>query len=167
MLSSNARENNEPASSSEDAAKSADGRPRIRPNTWKQAAADDAVLAEIRRIAGLPGGAPLTGPFYDAHRSPQSVGSGRIIQRFGTWSEACHAAGVEVEERTRVYRRGWSQEDLLAWARRYLEDAGPAPSYKDFQQWLREHKNDGAPSAATMRNRLGTWVTIVERAVEE
>lgn len=167
MVTSHGRKNDEATRGAEEAASSADARLRIRPNTWKQATTDDALFTEMRRVAALPGGAPLTGPFYDAQRSPESVGSGRVIQRFGTWSEACRAAGVEVEKRTRVYRRGWSEDDLLTWARRYLQDAGPAPSYKDFQRWLREHKGEGAPSAATMRNRLGTWVTIVERATKK
>lgn len=166
MDTSHGHENIEPAPRSEETT-SGDARTPIRPNTWKQSATDDAVLAEIRRTASLPGGSPLTGSFYDSHRSPGSVGSGRIIQRFGTWNDACRTAGVDAEERTRVYRRGWTEEDLVAWTRRYLADAGPAPSYKDFQQWLREHKTEGAPSAATMRNRLGTWVTIVELASKE
>jgi len=165
MDSSHDHENDEAATSSEENA-SGDAR-RPRSNTWKRSATDDAVLAEIRRTASLPGGSPLTGSFYDVHRSPGSVGSGRIIQRFGTWNDACRTAGVDVEERTRVYRRGWTEADLLAWARRYLAEAGSAPSYKDFQQWLQEHKTEGAPSAATMRNRLGTWVTIIERATKD
>lgn len=106
--------------------------PRIRPDTWKRATPDDAVLSELRRVAALP----LTGSLHDTYRSNGSVGSGWIIQTFGTWVPVCRSAGVEVEERTRGYRRGWTGEDLLDWARGYLEEAG------------------AAPSAATTRNRL-------------
>src|SRR5699024_9925672 len=73
MDTSNDHENVEPAPRSEETV-SGDARTPIRPNTWKQSTADDAVLAEIRRTASLPGGSPLTGSFYDSHRSPGSVG---------------------------------------------------------------------------------------------
>lgn len=146
---------------------SSEERLRIRPNTWTKAVSDEDVIAEIQRVAALPNGSPLTGPFYDSRRSPESIGAARIIQRFGSWTKACHIAGVEVEERTRVYRKVWGEEEVLEWARRYLRESEARPTFMDFQFWLRRLKDEGAPSAATVRNRLGTWSNIVERAQEK
>ena len=125
---------------------------------------DDPVTTEMRRVAGLPGGSPLSVSFYDRHRAEGALTSARIIQRHGTWSEACTAAGVATNRASRTsYSRAWSEEDLLQWVRRYLAEACK-PSYTDFSRWLREQ--DGAPSANTVRNTLGGWSAALEAAAQ-
>lgn len=126
---------------------------------------DEAVLAELMRVSRLQGGTPLTMPFYDKHRRPDAVGSGRILQRFQTWTAACAAAGVRSQSRDRDYVHQWSREELIGWARTYIEEAGTSATYARFDDWLRAHRYEGAPSAQTMRNYLGTWHDIVQLAI--
>lgn len=126
---------------------------------------DHEVFAEMRRVAGLPGGTPLSAPFWDRHRSGCLTGA-RLAQRHGSWTEACLAAGVEPRKSTRgEYWRRWTEQDLLRLLADYLGSGG-RPSYAAFQRWLRGVK--GAPSAQTVRNQLGgSWPDVLRRGVEE
>ena len=137
---------------------------RRRRNTWTVGIDDAAVLAELKRVAQLPGGNPLSAPFYDGHRKPGAIGSVRAMQRFQTWSAACTAAGVQHRVTTRDYNRQWTEEDLLEWVRRYVAEAEATASYRKFSGWLGEHREEGAPSAQTVRNYLGKWVDVVRAA---
>lgn len=125
----------------------------------------DVVIAEIQRVAALDGGTPLGSTFFDSHRTDGLPGSGRLIQRFGTWKAACEAAGVRPIEASRTnYGTKWTDDLLLGWVREYLADPEATSSYAQFQGWLRDRKADGAPSGQTVRNRLGTWKEILDRA---
>lgn len=122
------------------------------------------IVAELQRVAQLPGGAPLSVAFYDAHRGEDSLGSARLVQRFGSWREACGAAEVACHAAPRSYATAWTEDALLAWVRRFLDDGPASPSYAAFTAWLKDHRADGAPSAQTVRNRFGGWSAAVERA---
>lgn len=121
------------------------------------------VLAEIRRVAALDGGQPLTGSFYDTHREG-GLSRARLLQRFGTWAEACTEAEVMPGARNsgRVYTRQWSESDMLDWVLAYLRES-QAPTYARFEQWLRSQSE--APSAQTIRNTLGSWVEMKRSAI--
>lgn len=122
----------------------------------------DESTSEMRRVAALPGGSPLSVAFYDRHRDPDALTSARIIQREGSWREACVAAGVAANKASRnSYRRKWSEADLLEWVRRYLAE-NAKPSYGRLSTWLREQ--DDAPSANTIRNTFGSWSAVLEAA---
>lgn len=122
----------------------------------------DESTNEMRRVAALPGGTPLSVAFYDRHRGADALTSARIIQREGSWREACAAAGVAANKASRTsYRRKWSEADLLEWVRRYLAE-DEKPSYGRFGQWLREQQD--APSANTVRNAFGGWSAVLEAA---
>jgi hypothetical protein len=126
---------------------------------------DDGVFAEIRRIAAKPGGTPLRSTFFDAHRAPGMIGADRVIQRFGTWREACEAAGVEPMPSVRkTYTRRWCDDDLRTVLDRYVVEAWGTWSYARFEEWLRTQ--DGAPSAQTVRNQLGgKWQDLLQQAI--
>lgn len=125
---------------------------------------DVDVFAEIRRVAGLPGGQPLTGSFYDANREG-GLSHARLLQRYETWNGACKTAGVVPQEpnASRVYIRAWTPETMVRWVWGYLTSTD-SPSYARFEQWLRAQ--DGAPSGQTVRNTLGSWVEMKRRAIE-
>lgn len=138
---------------------------RIRPNTWTVGVDDSELLDEIVRVARMPGGAPLSSTFYDRHRGVDLPGSVRVIQRFDTWSEACRQAGVtSVAAARSVYERRWTKDDLLDWVRTYLEEVGHSATYAGLSSWLKERSAEGAPSAQTVRNNVGTWSDIVDLA---
>ena len=125
---------------------------------------DEQVLGCLRRAAALHPGKPLTAKRYRQVRSivggPTSV---RILQRFGTWLQACQEAGVEGGRRpARSYGRAWSEEELRGWVADYLALPSTRGTYAGYDQWAR--RIDGAPSAQTVRNRLGTWAAVKRAA---
>lgn len=87
-----------------------------------------------------------------------------IALRFSSWSRACEVAGVECGSAPRgVYARSWSNRDLIAYVRDYMSTTYNA-SFSGYQEWA--SKNEGAPSAQTIRNRLGPWVAVKEMALQ-
>lgn len=126
---------------------------------------DDAVLAEIRRVAALPGGVPLRSTFFDTHRRDGMIGVIRILQRFGTWREACEAAGVAPMPAMRPsYTRRWNDQDMRDLLDRYVVEAWGSWSYANFDTWLRSQ--DGSPSAQTVRNQLGLrWQELLQQSL--
>lgn len=121
---------------------------------------DDDIFEELRRLSRLPGGHPLSANFYDQHRRAESVTSIRILQRFGTWRQACSAAGVQAHEPVRTYSSRWSDDQLLSWVRSYLAASTSRPTYTGLDDWLRQQSD--APSAQTIRNRYGTWTKVLK-----
>ena len=72
-----------------------------------------SILAALRDVAAALG-EPLSADSYDEvwrdYSGPSSV---RIIQRFGSWNTACRAAGLRVNAGRTVYRRSWTQDQLV------------------------------------------------------
>lgn len=93
---------------------------------------------------------------------PSSV---RIMQIFGTWSNACAEAGVESLAPARDnYQSKWTDQDLFGFVREYLVSAGASGTFGDFDRWA-TRKAD-APSGQTLRNRLGTWNEVKRMTLE-
>lgn len=104
----------------------------------------------IREVADLHDMPGLTVRQYDRLREARHPSSARIRQVVGSWSEACHLAGVEPIGQGRTRTPQWSQKDIETWVDDYLASESPSFTYRDFDAWLR--KQDGAPSAQTVRN---------------
>ena len=117
---------------------------------------------ERGRSAGGP--APVSVGWWTAHRDPaRHPTSARVIQRYGTWNDACRAAGIPVVERARSGRTArWDAAACTGWVRAFLASDAPGRSYVDFDRWL-QGQPDG-PSAQTVRNTLGSWSQALERA---
>lgn len=127
------------------------------------ATAEEASLEALRKVAALAKGRPLSGPFFDAHRGG-TLTSTRIIQVFGTWTAACHRAGVEPHSSVRSdYTQRWNRVDCLKWVAAYLETTD-RPSFARFDVWARHQ--DGAPSAGTVRLRCGKWLETTRAAAD-
>lgn len=121
----------------------------------------DGVLNDLRRVASLPSGTPLSGPFYDKHRG-SGLSSARVVQVFGTWAAACGEAGVQAPSAARSdYTQNWSRQDCLLWVREYLTSAQKV-TYAGYESWARGQES--APSAGTVRLRCGKWITTVRDA---
>ena len=127
-------------------------------------ATDEAEIVEtLRRVAALPGGVPLSGPFYDAHRDG-GLTSTRLIQIYGTWTAACEKAGVQPPVAPRKdYSQRWSRDDCLQWVGKYLQSTD-RPSFARFDAWAREQ--EGAPSSGTVRLRCGKCTETMRAAGE-
>ena len=119
---------------------------------------DEQTMEGLRQAAAqVPG--PLSHDKYDTVRDrAASLSSSRIIQRFGTWSAGCAAAGVVTGRIRRVYVRGWTPEQVRDSVDAYFADPTALGSYVDYDRWARPR--DGAPGAGTVRNALGPWSAV-------
>lgn len=80
--------------------------------------------------------------------------------RFGSWSEACSAAGVETGVAVREYDSNWSDYDLIRIVRQFLwESRDVSWSLQNYRNWRQKHESI-APSIGSLRIRLGTWSEI-------
>lgn len=125
---------------------------------------DAGLLGELQLAAELIRG-PLTGAAYD--RIERALGlHSRVLmlQRFGTWRDACALAGVTPGEPwRRTYTRRWTREDMVTWVALYLADPSSRGTYAGYDQFARD--NEGAPGAQTVRNAIGSWATIKAEAL--
>ncbi len=106
---------------------------------------------------------PLTGPAYERLRKSQFfVGptSQAISKRFGSWSKACAAAGVECAIRAPTNRRQWSDAEIVESIRQFFI-ANNGESLVAYGSWAQTH---AAPSSGTVVARFGTWSKAKRRA---
>ncbi|MEO9222092.1 MAG: hypothetical protein ABI251_10025 [Mycobacteriaceae bacterium] len=113
----------------------------------------DADVVAALRSAASQSGDPMSVAQYDAGAFEPS--SSRIIQRFGSWSAACAAAGLRTRAATRRYRPRWDVEAVTQAVSQYLASPGASGSYAGYASWAKNA--DGVPSAQTVRNVLGGW----------
>ena len=86
-------------------------------------------------------------------------------RRFGSWSAACAAAGVESGTAWGgEYNRAWTEEDLWRYVCHYILDPATKGTYQDMALWL-AGKED-APAGVTISIRLGTWSTMKAGAIK-
>jgi hypothetical protein len=147
------------------AALGADARRLLRHSKARIGRVDSDELLEGLRLAAELTDGPLTGTAYDRIESMLGLQSRvRIVQRFGTWVSACELAGVTPGRAVRDnYRRSWTKEEMLDWVIAYLGDPRSPGTYAGYGAFARV--TDGAPSATTLRNELGTWADIKSAAL--
>jgi hypothetical protein len=86
--------------------------------------------------------------------------------RFGSWVDACAAAGVETGTAQREYDSAWSDSDLVRIVRQFLwESKDTSWSIQNYDNWRASHESQ-MPSTGSLRNRLGTWSEIRVLALE-
>jgi hypothetical protein len=122
----------------------------------------DLEITRALKGAAKVAGEPLSVGKYDKVRAsvdgPSAI---RLIQRFGSWREACQAAGVRSGDAKRIYARKWERSQIVELVRAYLATS-PKVSFADFSTWLKRIPN--APSAATCRNVGISWSSLLESA---
>jgi len=115
---------------------------------------DEALLEEIRRVAGLVGKPVLKMADCDTHGR---ISSARLRRRFGDWRTTLERAGLGhmYSEWDHVRQ---SDEALLEEVRRVAQVVGkPVLSTACFDKY-------GRTSARTLYRRFGDWRTVLERA---
>ena len=121
----------------------------------RQAFTDAQILAALRAAADLTEG-PLSHSRYDAvSREVGGPSSARIIQRFGTWHQACRTAGVTSGRPARDYTPRWHRQSVTDAVAAYLASDDATGTYAGYESWARGHSD--RPSGPTVRNVMGGW----------
>ncbi|KAA1421817.1 hypothetical protein F0U44_05985 [Nocardioides humilatus] len=121
----------------------------------------DAQLRAAISAAAAELGEPLTVGAYDTwQRSHDAASPALVIRRFGSWTQACAAAGVRTNT-TRSTSRRWTDDEVVEIVARYLRSPGSTGSFADYSGWAKDQ--EGVPSGATLRQRY-PWAEIKERA---
>jgi len=122
---------------------------------------DEQLLEHLRQAARAVG-APLSITRYDTYRrslegSPLAAPA-TLVFRFGSWNQAIRQAGLPCT--TDPWKALPLDPQDLRWLQRAARDlrvSGPLRR-AEYTQWAREHR--GAPSAADLVQRYGTWVAL-------
>ena len=136
----------------------------VREKHGKPRWSDDDIVECLRHAAALHPGKPLT-----AHRYGK-VQEGRRRSDTGPDPAALRhlAGGLRSRRGSRRHvasapvPRGWTESELLGWVADYLAEPGMRGTYAGYDTWAR--RTDGAPSAQTVRNRLGAWAAVKRAA---
>ncbi len=111
---------------------------------------------------------PLSGPGFDELLQTNlvsCVSRMRIMQIFGSWSNACELAGVESLAPVRsTYDHIWTESDLWEYLVDFILSPQTSNSTTNYDSWAREKPGD-RPSTGTLRNYLGSWSEIVGLAL--
>ena len=137
-------------------------RNRSRAKKWS----DEQLLQALQTAS--TGSTPLTITAYDelVTRGDIKGPTGQVFSlRFGSWRKACEAAGVQCGEPARDNYTRKSVADLEALVVEFLFSSEHDGSFVEFQRWLDERPD--YPSMATIRNRLGQWGSMKQKAIEE
>ncbi|MEZ0577268.1 homing endonuclease associated repeat-containing protein [Nocardioides sp. MH1] len=123
----------------------------------------DRQLAAAVAAASAELGEPLTVGAYDAWQRGRddAASPALLVRRFGSWKQACAAAGVATNA-TRSTSRRWSDDDVARIVARYLRSPGSTGSFADYSAWARDQAD--VPSGATLRQRH-PWAQIKDRAL--
>jgi hypothetical protein len=134
---------------------------KSKPSRWS----DEDMLRCLEDAATMA--FPLTAAAYDKLRGDFLVrgpSSESVVLRFGTWARACEIAGVECGRAPRdSYTRSWTNRELLEFVCDYVRSTY-FPSFSGYEEWA--SMTEGAPSAQTLRNRLGPWSEIKTLATQ-
>ena len=144
---------------------------RVREGDYSQVYSDEDIYGALRRSWEVVK-STSPGLSYDKYRELVSSGqiegpsAPRILQRFGTWVAAAGLAGVPTGTRpNRSYESAWTDAEILAYVADYLDDPRTSGSFAGWDVWKKVHA-PSAPSGPTLRNRIGSWSQIKQRALE-
>lgn len=133
---------------------------RPTPRSGRRRDFTDAQICAQLRAAAATHGDPLSVGRYDSGDHVPS--SARIIQRFGAWSTACAAAGLQTRSASRSYVRAFDEQAVVAAVDRYLADPASTGSYAGYSDWAK--RTPDVPSAQTVRNTCGSWAAAKSEA---
>jgi hypothetical protein len=134
-------------------------------NTWTTEKWTDNQILDGIRAAGVFA-SPLSYVSFDRIRKEHNIDAPsaiRILQRFGTWKNACEQAGVQTGQTMRSkYQRNWTEEEMIQWLATFMRQSTTS-SYAAYNEWSKNQ--DGVPGGQTIRNLVGSWVECYELAL--
>lgn len=134
-------------------------------NTWTTEKWTDNQILDGIRAAGVIA-SPLSYVSFDRIRKLHNIDAPsavRILQRFGTWTNACEQAGVKSGLTLRGdYHRNWTESQMISWLSTFLTQSSTS-SHEAYNDWSKTQA--GAPSSQTIRNTIGSWVECCELAL--
>ena len=143
-----------------------------------------SLIAASRKAIAEDPTVTLTAKQYDSERADLarqlglSTGRGQlawpptsqtIIKRFnGYWNDALSKVGMRVQSGRKRGGLKFSDHDYVAALRTFATwsaKQGISPSYKAYQQWIKDTDRRGAvPSGAAIRQRFGSWRAAAHEA---
>lgn len=155
------------------------GNPRSR--AWGKTYGSEVIIDALMEATAdvKPGPHGLTFGQYDRWARTHPLGRPRpraatVARHFGSWAHALEAAGLlgSHEARQRAARVGTphSDEELVAWLCRAVDECGQGVTRASYASWrrlviaCREPGDPIPPSDATLRLRLGGWGSALTRA---
>lgn len=96
---------------------------------------------------------------WDAKGRPEPSG---IQYHFESWAEACRAAGLRPNARSRsTYTRRWTDDQMLDAISRCWDERGKVPTFAQYAAWASERDE---PSGSLVRFQLSVrWIEILKR----
>lgn len=128
---------------------------------------DEALLTLLREAAVKYGQTPSTRIWIrDGLKPTPAV----FFARFGSWVNACTAAGLEPNKAVRDnYTRQWTDVEMVDSIVEFLlnptDNTRNRGGIKDYDEWRRQTGAD-APSGALIRLHLGSWNEAKKLAVD-
>lgn len=121
------------------------------PNSQRTKPSEEALLAELRRLADEVDGSPTNRQMAEEGEFSKTT----YRRHFGSWNAALEAAGFE----TRPNPARVSKEELAAEPQRLADDLGKRPLAHEMD----EH---GRYSRSTYQRKFGSWTAALEYAFD-
>lgn len=128
-----------------------------RQNTAEKVYTDEELIEAVAEVGRRVGRTPTTGEYDSIAVSSGLPRIATIHNRLG-WREAVTAAGLETRPAYRQYTQRWSEAAVWRALRQLVIDLGEVPTLNRYDEMAQ--LDDGLPSAATVRNRVGGWITV-------
>jgi len=121
------------------------------------------VIEALQEVYTRVGGAGSRGLTYNRYGDLKRVGQpceAQIVNRVGSWADACELAGIPCGGKRRPkdsYSSKWTDDDLMRIVRRFLHHAearGVKPTYGRYETYRRTQAD--SPSGTMLRHRMAS-----------
>jgi Sigma-70, region 4 len=136
----------------------------------------DTTVAAVARVWEKSGykdsGDFFSGVTYDQHRGDADP-SRALISIKWSWVQVAKEIGIPTKRKRRVYRKRWTDEQILGWVHGFAvwaEQQGVRMTFIAYQDWAQ--RTAGAPCGATVRNQMrnggtSSWTSIILEATKQ